>query len=54
MDEHGTAGGTYLHPHLGTATVTYLFEGTIRYEDLDEATDVLQAGANIPAVSLTR
>jgi uncharacterized membrane protein YphA (DoxX/SURF4 family) len=41
---HGAAGGTELHPHSGIATVTYLFEGTIRYEDSDGATGVVPAG----------
>jgi len=44
FDLQGGAGGTDLHPHSGIATVTYLFEGTIRYEDSSGATGVLRAG----------
>ena len=33
-----------LHPHSGIATVTYLFEGGVRYEDSNGATGVLPAG----------
>jgi redox-sensitive bicupin YhaK (pirin superfamily) len=33
-----------LHPHSGIATVTYLFEGSVRYEDTSGATGVLRAG----------
>jgi redox-sensitive bicupin YhaK (pirin superfamily) len=33
-----------LHPHSGIATVTYLFEGSVRYEDTTGATGVLPAG----------
>jgi len=33
-----------LHPHSGIATVTYLFEGSVRYEDSTGATGVLQEG----------
>ena len=44
FDLHGAAGGTELHPHSGIATVTYLFEGTIRYEGSDGATGVVPAG----------
>lgn len=44
FDLHGAAGGTELHPHSGIATVTYLFEGTIRYEDSNGATGVVPAG----------
>jgi len=36
--------GIGLHPHSGIATVTYLFEGAIRYEDTAGATGVLPAG----------
>jgi redox-sensitive bicupin YhaK (pirin superfamily) len=44
FDLHGAAGGTELHPHSGIATVTYLFEGTIRYEDSNGETGVVPAG----------
>lgn len=33
-----------LHPHSGIATVTYLFDGDVRYEDSTGATGVLPAG----------
>src|SRR6267142_4054052 len=33
-----------LHPHSGIATVTYLFEGSVRYEDSTGATGVLREG----------
>jgi redox-sensitive bicupin YhaK (pirin superfamily) len=33
-----------LHPHSGIATVSYLFEGSVRYEDTTGATGVLPAG----------
>jgi redox-sensitive bicupin YhaK (pirin superfamily) len=33
-----------LHPHSGIATVTYLFEGAVRYEDTTGATGVLPEG----------
>ena len=44
FDLHGAAGGTELHPHSGIATVTYLFEGSIRYEDSNGETGVVPAG----------
>jgi len=44
FDLHGAAGGTELHPHSGIATVTYLFEGAIRYEDSNGASGVVPAG----------
>jgi redox-sensitive bicupin YhaK (pirin superfamily) len=44
FDLRGGGEGTELHPHSGIATVTYLFEGTIRYEDSDGATGVVPAG----------
>jgi len=44
FDLHGMNGGTELHPHSGIATVTYLFEGTIRYEDSNGVTGVVPAG----------
>jgi len=36
--------GIGLHPHSGIATVSYLFEGSVRYEDTTGATGVLPAG----------
>ncbi|HEY3695055.1 pirin family protein [Phenylobacterium sp.] len=33
-----------LHPHSGIATVTHLFEGSVRYEDTTGATGVLPEG----------
>ena len=36
--------GIGLHPHSGIATVTYLFEGSVPYEDTSGATGVLLAG----------
>jgi redox-sensitive bicupin YhaK (pirin superfamily) len=36
--------GAGLHPHSGIATVTYLFEGSVRYEDTTGATGVLPEG----------
>ncbi|MGH6963570.1 MAG: pirin family protein [Phenylobacterium sp.] len=33
-----------LHPHSGIATLTYLFEGEVRYEDTTGATGVLPQG----------
>ena len=42
--ENATFQGMGLHPHSGIATVTYLFEGSVRYEDSTGATGVLPAG----------
>jgi redox-sensitive bicupin YhaK (pirin superfamily) len=36
--------GFGLHPHSGIATVTHLFEGSVRYEDTTGATGVLPDG----------
>ena len=36
--------GIGLHPHSGIATVTYLFEGNVRYEDTTGASGVLPEG----------
>ena len=36
--------GLGLHPHSGIATVTYLFEGEVRYEDTSGATGILTTG----------
>ena len=40
----GSFSGFGLHPHSGIATVTYLFEGSTRYEDTTGATGVLPEG----------
>jgi redox-sensitive bicupin YhaK (pirin superfamily) len=42
--ERASFPGIGLHPHSGIATVTYLFEGSVRYEDSEGATGVLPAG----------
>jgi redox-sensitive bicupin YhaK (pirin superfamily) len=42
--DNASFSGTGLHPHSGIATVTYLFEGSVRYEDTSGATGVLLAG----------
>ena len=36
--------GFGLHPHSGIATLTYIAEGSVRYEDTNGATGVLPAG----------
>jgi redox-sensitive bicupin YhaK (pirin superfamily) len=36
--------GFGLHPHSGIATITYIAEGSIRYEDTNGATGLLPAG----------
>ena len=33
-----------LHPHSGIATLTHLFEGSVRYEDTIGATGILPTG----------
>ena len=42
--ENATLQGMGLHPHSGIAAVSYLFEGSVRYEDSTGATGVLPAG----------
>ncbi len=42
--EKASFPGIGLHPHSGIATVTYLFEGSVRYEDTTGATGVLPEG----------
>jgi redox-sensitive bicupin YhaK (pirin superfamily) len=37
--------GFGLHPHSGIATVTYIAEGSVRYEDTNGATGLLSAGS---------
>src|SRR6185295_18484699 len=44
FDLNGASSGMGLHPHSGIATVSYLFEGSVRYEDSSGATGVLSAG----------
>ena len=44
FDMKGASSGMGLHPHSGIATVSYLFEGSVRYEDTSGATGVLLAG----------
>ena len=36
--------GFGLHPHSGIATLTYIAEGSVRYEDTNETTGLLRAG----------
>jgi redox-sensitive bicupin YhaK (pirin superfamily) len=42
--ERASFSGIGLHPHSGIATVSDLFEGSVRYEDTTGATGVLPAG----------
>ena len=42
--ERTSFSGLGLHPHSGIATLTYLFEGAVRYEDTTGATGVLPEG----------
>ena len=48
LDLFDTEGGSFsgfgLHPHSGIATLTYLLEGSIRYEDTTGATGILPQG----------
>lgn len=45
FDNGGRAfGGFGLHPHSGIATVTYLLDGAVAYEDTSGASGVLPAG----------
>jgi redox-sensitive bicupin YhaK (pirin superfamily) len=45
FDAEGTSlSGFGLHPHSGIATLTYLLEGSVRYEDTTGATGILPAG----------
>ena len=36
--------GMALHPHSGIATLSYMLEGSVRYEDTSGATGILSAG----------
>jgi redox-sensitive bicupin YhaK (pirin superfamily) len=42
--EAASFSGFGLHPHSGIATLTHLFEGSVRYEDTTGATGVLPEG----------
>jgi redox-sensitive bicupin YhaK (pirin superfamily) len=42
--EGGSFSGVGWHPHSGIATVTYLWEGSVRYEDTTGAAGLLPAG----------
>jgi redox-sensitive bicupin YhaK (pirin superfamily) len=45
FDNHGKPfTGFRLHPHSGIATLTYVAEGNVSYEDTNGATDLLPAG----------
>jgi redox-sensitive bicupin YhaK (pirin superfamily) len=45
FDNHGSPSEDFgLHPHSGIATLTYLAEGSVRYEDTNGATGLLPAG----------
>ena len=48
LDLFDTEGGSFegfgLHPHSGIATLTYLLEGSVRYEDTTGATGILPEG----------
>jgi redox-sensitive bicupin YhaK (pirin superfamily) len=44
FDLRGGTGGTKLHPHSGIATVTFLFEGSIQYEDSNGTTGLVRPG----------
>jgi len=45
FDTEGTSiSGLALHPHSGIATLTYLLEGSARYEDTTGATGILPQG----------
>jgi redox-sensitive bicupin YhaK (pirin superfamily) len=43
-NDGASAKGFALHPHSGIATLTYLAEGSVNYEDTNGATGVLPAG----------
>jgi redox-sensitive bicupin YhaK (pirin superfamily) len=45
FDNRGDVFPTFgMHPHSGLATLTYVAEGSVRYEDTNGATGVLHAG----------
>jgi redox-sensitive bicupin YhaK (pirin superfamily) len=43
-DEGRSFSGFGLHPHSGIATLTYMLEGSVRYEDTTGATGILPQG----------
>src|SRR5712671_7557374 len=43
--EGGSFSGFGLHPHSGITTLTYLLEGSVRYQDTTGATGILPQGA---------
>ena len=44
--ERGSFSGVGWHPHSGIATLTYLWEGSVRYEDTTGAAGLLPAGGS--------
>jgi redox-sensitive bicupin YhaK (pirin superfamily) len=45
FDSEGTSfSGMALHPHSGIATLSYMLEGSVRYEDTSGATGILREG----------
>jgi len=45
FDNRGDVFPTFgLHPHSGLATLTYVAEGSVSYEDTNHATGILRAG----------
>jgi redox-sensitive bicupin YhaK (pirin superfamily) len=42
--EGASLSGMALHPHSGIATLTYMIEGSVRYEDTSGATGILPEG----------
>src|SRR5260370_34304719 len=47
FDDHGKPfTGFGLHPHSGIATLTYIAEGSVSYEDTNGATGLLRAGGS--------
>src|SRR5260370_24941752 len=42
--EGGSFSGFGLHPHSGMATLTWMLEGSVRYEDTTGATGILPQG----------
>jgi redox-sensitive bicupin YhaK (pirin superfamily) len=44
IEDPSSLSGFGLHPHSGIATVTHLFEGSVRYEDTTGETGILRAG----------
>jgi len=44
FDNQGTPFTAFGHPHSGIATLTYVAEGSVRYEHTNEAMGLLPAG----------